>query len=416
MADTHVIVGAGQAGNAAAFAMRQSRFAGRIILVGAEPYRPYERPPLSKTVITGETMPDPAYFCDAPLYEKNGIELLTDRRACAIDCASQHVRLDDGSDLPFDRLLLATGGRARGIPVEGGEHIHYLRSFDDARATRSGIATATRVLCIGAGVIGLELAASARSLGRSVTVLEGGATAMGRCLSPEGSDFVERLHRGAGTEILYGVTAVAIEEADGTLRVACSDGVVREADVVLAGVGMVRNVELAEAAALEIDDGIVADAFGTTSADNIYAAGDVAACRLPGRHRLVRYESWQHAQDHGAHVGRSMAGERAPYRPIARFWTDQYDVTIQVIGETGSAERTIVRESADDRSFLALHVGAGGLLVGVTAANRPRDGAVARRLIQAGVPLDMDALADPAVPLDGLLKAMKASRPQAHSA
>ena len=401
MSETHLIVGAGQAGGWAAVTLRQAGFAGRIVLIGAEPWLPYERPPLSKAVLTAETEPPIAYFRDPARYSEAGIETLMGVRALEIDRKRQQLRLADGRVLAYDRLLLATGGRARALTVPGGERALGLRTLEDARAIRARLAAARQVVCIGAGVIGLEVAASARARGAAVTVLEAAARPMGRSVSPEGADFVARLHRAAGVALRCGVAVAAIEAgADGAQRVLTADGGAFPADLVLAGVGMERNLELAAAAGLALDGGIAVDAWGRSSDPAIFAAGDVAAFLHPlFPDRRLRLESWRHAQNHGIAVGRAMAMAEAPaYDDIPWFWTDQHGVNLQVAGFPAEAARTVVRVD-QERVFVAVHLDPADRVIGVTAAGSPRDIRAGTALIRAGCPVDPRLLADASVPL-----------------
>ena len=401
MSATCLILGAGQAGGWAAVTLREAGFAGRIVLIGEEPWLPYERPPLSKATLTAETEPPIAYFRDPARYAAHGIETLTGVRATGIEREARRVRLADGRDLSYDRLLLATGGRARALTVPGGERALRLRTLEDARAIRARLATARRVVCIGAGVIGLEVAASARARGAAVTVLEAAARPMGRSVSPEGAAFVARLHRDAGVELRCGVAVVAIEPAgDGTELVLTADGGAFPADVVLAGVGMERELDLAKAAGLALDGGIAVDPWGRSSDPAIFAAGDVAAFPhplFPGRR--LRLEAWRHAQNHGIAVGRAMAGvEAPPYDDIPWFWTDQHGVNLQVAGFPAEAARSVVRVDRD-RVFVAVHLDAADRVIGVTAAGSPRDIRAGTALIRAGGPVDPRVVADASVPL-----------------
>jgi NADPH-dependent 2,4-dienoyl-CoA reductase/sulfur reductase-like enzyme len=404
MTTTHIIVGAGQAGGWAAIAMRQAGFTGRILLIGEEPWRPYERPPLSKAVLTDEPEPPIAYFHAAERYAEQGIELLLGSEVTAVDSAAHRVELRGGQRLPYDQLLLTVGGRARRLPTPGGDKALYLRTIEDARLIRSRLATARRVVCIGAGVIGLEIASSARARGAEVTVLEGLPGAMGRSVSPEGARFVETLHRNAGVALLFGVIVDAIEDdPSGGLRVVCRDGEVFTGDLVIAGVGMQRNLPLAETAGLALEGGIVVDELGRTSAPDIYAAGDVTAFRHPLFDRRLRLESWRHAQNHGIAVGKAMCGDTTPYDDIPWFWTDQLGVNLQVAGLPADAVETIVRANAPPNVFTAVHLGRDGGVIGVTAANNPREIRAGQALIKSRQPVDREALADPMVPLQRLI-------------
>jgi len=401
---THVIVGAGQAGGWAAVAMRQAGYDGRILLIGDEPWRPYERPPLSKAVLTDASEPPIAYFHKEEHYKEQGIELLLGITVTQLDAAGHRVRLSDGQSLDYDRLLLTAGGRARHLPIPGGDKALYLRTIEDARSIRARLATARHVVCVDAGVIGLEIASSARQRGAEVTVLEALPRAMGRSVSPEGAQFVEALHRNAGVAMHFGVIVDAIEHSpsDG-LRVTCRGGGKFVGDMVIAGVGMQRNLALAEHAGLALEGGIVVDEFGRSSAPDIYAAGDVTAFHHPLFDRRLRLESWRHAQNHGIAVGKAMCGDTTPYDDIPWFWTDQHGVNLQVAGLPADAARTIVRSNAAPVAFTAVHLAENGSVIGVTAANNPREVRAGQALIRAGRPVDPDMVADPNVPLQRLI-------------
>jgi len=403
MGETHIIVGAGQAGGWAAIGMRQAGFAGRILLIGEEAWRPYERPPLSKAMLTAEPRPDPMYFYPETKYAEQGIELLLGRSVVAFDPVTKELRLADGDTLGYDRLLLATGGRARRLAVPGGEHALTLRTLEDAWAIRARLASARRVVCIGAGVIGLEIAASARTRGAEVTVLEALGGAMGRAVSPEGARFIERLHRDAGVTLRFGVAVEAIEAHGDRYAVLCGDGTVAEGELVVAGVGMERNVTLAEQAGLVTDRGIEVDEYGRTSAADVFAAGDVTAFFHPLFGRRLRLEAWRHAQNQGLAVGRAMVGDAPPYDDVPWFWTDQYDVNLQVAGLPAEAARTIMRVDTPPKGFVAVHLAADDRVIGVTAVNAPREIRAGQALIRAAKPVDVARLADAAVPLQQLV-------------
>lgn len=402
MRETNVIVGAGQSGGWAAVAMRQAGFAGRILLVGAEPHRPYERPPLSKSMLTAAEEPPVTWFHPPGRYEELGIELRLGVVATALDVAGRRLRLADGEEVAWDRLLLATGGQARALSVPGGERALRLRTLEDARAIRARLGTARRVVCIGAGVIGLEIAASARARGAAVTVLEAAERPMGRSVSPEGAAFVAGLHRANGVDLRCGVGVAAVEAGpDGSEAVVCADGTAFPAELVVAGVGMVPDLALAEAAGIATDNGLLVDALARTSAPGVFAAGDVAAFPHPLFGRL-RLESWRHAQNHGIAAGQAMAGAGKPYDDIPWFWTDQFGVNLQVAGLPALAARTVMRVDAPP-VFVAVHLAADDRLVGVTAANAPREVRAGTALIRAARPVDVGRVGDPGVPLQSLL-------------
>ncbi len=403
MRQTHVIIGAGQAGGWAAIAMRQAGFAGRILLIGEEPWRPYERPPLSKAMLTEDPTPEVQYFHPAAKYAEQDIELLLSVKVVALDPVAHRIHLADGHALDYDRALLATGGRARRLTVPGSEHTLTMRTLEDALTIRARLAAARRVVCIGAGVIGLEIAASARTRGAEVTVLEALAGAMGRAVSPEGARFVERLHRDAGADLRFNVAVERIEADGDGFVVLCRDGAAFPADLVIAGIGMQRNLALAEQAGLAIEGGIVVDALGRTSARDIFAVGDIATFFHPLFGRHLRLEAWRHAQNHGIAVGKAMAGGTAPYDDIPWFWTDQHGVNLQVAGLPAEAARTIVRVDEPPKAFIAVHLAADDSVVGVTAANAPREIRAGQALIKSGKPVDISRVADAAVPLQQLI-------------
>lgn len=400
---THIIVGAGQAGGWAAIGMRQAGFTGRILLIGEETWRPYERPPLSKAMLTAEPIPEPLYFHPESKYTELGIELRLGVAVEQLDPRTKEIRLADGETIGYGKLLLATGGQARRLTVPGGEYALTLRTLEDSLAIRTRLATARRVVCIGAGVIGLEIAASARTRGAAVTVLEALGGAMGRAVSPEGARFIERLHRDAGVDLRFGVTVAAIEARDDQYAVICGDGSVVEAALVVAGIGMERNLALAEQAAIAVDRGIEVDEFGRTSVTDVFAAGDVTAFFHPLFGRRLRLEAWRHAQNQGLAVGKAMCGDTTPYDDVPWFWTDQHGVNLQVAGLPADAARTIVRVNTPPKEFIAMHLTVDDRVIGVTAANAPREIRAGQALIKAAKPVDVARLADPTVPLQLLI-------------
>ena len=403
MAPTHIVVGAGQAGAWAAVSMRQAGFDGRILLLGEEAWRPYERPPLSKAVLTQDPEPPVLYFHPEQRYAELGVELLLGTAVVGVEPEAHRVVLADGQSLTYDKLLLTVGGAARRLPIHGGDLALYLRTLEDARTIRARLAGAPRVLCIGAGVIGLEIASSARALGCEVTVLEALPRAMGRAVSPEGAAFIEALHRDAGVTLHFGVIVDRLAQADGGVAVTCRDGRRFEADVVVAGVGMQRNLALAEAAGLALEGAIVVDAFGRTSAPDVYAAGDVTAFPHPLFGKRLRLESWRHAQNHGIAVGKAMCGDTAPYDDVPWFWTDQHGVNLQVAGLPADAARTVVRQGGAAGSFVAVHLAEDSSVVGVTAANNPREIRAGQALIKSHKVVDAAKLPDASVPLQRLM-------------
>ena len=399
---TAIIVGAGQAGGHAAIALRDAGHAGPILLIGDETERPHERPPLSKDMLTAAEEPPLSYFHAEDRYAEKDVQLLCGTAVTAIDPAAKAVQLADGRRLEYAKLLLATGGRARRLQVPGAERVLYLRTVDDARYIRPRLTPGARIVCVGAGVIGLEIASSARARGCAVAVIEAGPTVMGRSLVPDMAEWLAALHRNAGVDLHLNSPVAAIAPD----HVRCADGRILPADTVIAGIGMERNLALAEAAGLKLDGGIAVDEFGRTSVPDIYAAGDVAAFWVPRLQRTMRLKSWRHAQNHGIAVGRAMAGILEPYDEVPWFWTDQHGTNLQMAGTVEGVVQAIVRGDKSASSFSVWYLDGGGSLIGVVGINAPRDVRAAQSLIRAGRPIDPAAIADPAFPLQRLAKAM----------
>jgi NADPH-dependent 2,4-dienoyl-CoA reductase/sulfur reductase-like enzyme len=385
-----VIIGAGQAGGHAAIALRDAGYSGRIVLLGEETERPYERPPLSKQMLMPGEPPPVAYFHPETHYSSRDITLMLGVRATGIDVANARVQLADGPPLAYEHLLLATGGRARRLAVPGAERVLYLRTLEDARRLRPHLSPGARVVCVGAGVIGLEIAASAVGHGCEVTVIEAGPAVMGRFLPPELAAWMAALHRRHGVDLRLGVGVAEITPTH--LRL--TDGVDLLADLVIAGIGMERNTELAEAAGITLDGGIAVDEFGRTNLPGIYAAGDVAAFWVPRLQRRLRLETWRHAQDHGAAVGRSIAGKGTPYDEIPWFWSDQHGVNLQMAGTADGMVQSVLRGTMEAPAFSLWLLDAQTHVLGVVAINAPRDVRAGMMLMRAARPVDPARIAD----------------------
>ncbi|PXW63439.1 p-cumate 2,3-dioxygenase ferredoxin reductase subunit [Chelatococcus asaccharovorans] len=396
---THVVVGAGQAGAHAAVAMRRAGFGGRIVLIGEEASLPYDRPPLSKSFLLAEDEPRLTHFFEPAVFSSLRIEAMVGVKVEAIDLAARRIALTYGGGLDFDALLLATGSRPRCLNVPGGERGLAIRTFDDASQLRQRLIAGQSVVCIGAGVIGLEVAAAAQARGCSVSVLDVERTVMSRSLAPELGVLVQQLHEHHGVTF-EGAVAVAAIEGD---SVVLGDGRRLPADTVVCGIGVVRNIDLARAAGIATRAGILVDPYGRTSADGIYAAGEVAEFPLAGGHGV--WESWKHAQDHGALVGRVMAGAAQPYNEVPWFWSDQYGVNIQVVGDaTGAAAAQVVdRGKRDGPSFCAFFLDAQSHVIGAFGWNAPKEVAAATRMIRRAMAITPDRLADPSVSLQTVL-------------
>jgi 3-phenylpropionate/trans-cinnamate dioxygenase ferredoxin reductase subunit len=396
-----VIAGAGECGTRAAFALREAGWDGRIVLAGTEPSPPYERPPLSKT---GELKP----ICGDDALRAAGISFLPSATVASLDPAARVLRLADGRRLEYRSLLLATGARARRLPL-GGAPVHVLRTYADSVALRRRLAPGRRVAVIGGGFIGLELAASAAALGCAVTVIELGPRLMGRAVPARIAAAMAARHVAAGVDIRCGTAVTGLAETPAGITVTLAEGGAVEADVVVAGVGAAPETTLAEAAGIATGDGVLVDAQFATSAPDVFAAGD--CCRYPHPlydGRPLRLESWRAAQEHGAAAARAMLGLPGSYAGVPWFWSDQHDLSLQVAGLTDAAVRETPRVRADGAEIWFGLAGDGRLVAaaGIGPGNAvARDIKVAEMLIARRAAPDPAALADAAVGLKTLLRA-----------
>ena len=401
---TFVVIGAGQAGGRAVETMRAEGFMGRIVLLGAEPHVPYERPPLSKQMLIGDDGPERTYLRDAAFYRDNHIELRLGAVAVAIDRGARSVRLSGGDTLSYDKLLLTTGARVRRLSAPGADlaDIHYLRDIADSLAIRKRLEEGASLVIVGGGYIGLEVAAAARSRGVRVTVLEMAPVAMNRVVAPEIGRFFEAVHRERGVDIRTGVSVEGFEGDGRVERVVCAGGAAVPAGFVVVGVGIDAAAELAEQAGIAVDNGIVVDACGRTSDAHVFAAGDVANHPNSLLGRRLRLESWQNAQNQAIAVARAMCGNAEPYAEVPWFWSNQYDLNLQMVGLPEKWDRLVVRGDMASRKFSAFYLD-DGAIVAANAVNIPRDIRVARALIEQKARPDADRLADPDTPLKSLL-------------
>ncbi len=400
-----VVVGAGQAGGWAARTLRDEGFEGSVVVIGDEPYPPYERPPLSKEVLLGKEPAESSYLWPEGSFDELGIELRTGVEATAIDRDTRAVALSDGGSIAYDKLLIATGGRVRKLPVEGAEldGVHYLRGIDDSAAIRADLGEGANLVVIGGGWIGLEVAAAARMLGAEVTVVEALDMLCARALTPDMAAYLLDIHRGRGVDVRLGATIEALTGEGRVNGARLSGGEVLPATAVVIGIGIVPNVELAEAAGLAVDNGIAVDALCRTSDPDIFAAGDVTNHPNGLLGRSIRLESWENAQNQGIAAAKAMLGGETPYCEIPWFWSDQYDVNIQLVGLPADFNETVTRGERADGSFVEFYM-KDGRIDGAAAIDNPRDIRFAKRLMQAEKIVDPAALADPSVKLQALLR------------
>ncbi|WP_337184772.1 FAD-dependent oxidoreductase [Shinella sp.] len=403
-----VIVGAGECGARAAFALREKGFDGAITLIGSETHLPYERPPLSKEALVADA--GPKLVAAAERYVEAGIDLLLGRTACEIDRAARHVVMGDGTVVAYDRLLLATGARPRALPgTNHGGRIAALRSHEDAARIRAHLVEGSHVAILGGGFIGLELAASARKLGASVTLVEGLPRVLTRGVPPEIAEIVADRHIAEGVEILCGAKVTGIEDLPGEVRIALEDGRVVSASLLVVGIGAVPNTELAEAAGLAVDNGIAVDGHLRTSDPDIFAAGDCTSYPLPlYGDRRIRLESWRNAQEQGQLAAANMLGGAEVHSAVPWFWSDQYDMTLQIAGLADGAVTTVRREMGEG-AFILFHLDSEGRLIaasGIGPGNAvARDIRLAEMLIAARIHPDPAELAAPETKLKKLLAA-----------
>ena len=402
----YVIVGAGQAGANAAAELRRQGFDGRVVLLGDEPHAPYERPPLSKDVLLRPGQTRCAVHAE-DFYEQQGIELKVGVPVSGVDPQTRSLTLSNGETLAYDKLLLTTGARARRLPLLDAlaENVHTLRTLDDARKLAGELQPGRRILLVGAGVIGLELASSAVDLGAYVTVIETAPSAMGRCAPPLLSQFLCGVHRQRGVTLHFGATLVSASRESGDIVLCLSDGTRIVGDAVIYGIGVEPDTALAKDAGLAIDNGIVIDEQCRTSAPHIYAAGDVASRRDATSGHHLRRETWENAQNQGVAAARSMLGMPLDSEAAPWFWTDQCGFNVQFVGNMGAPE-WIVRGQLDAPPCVLFGLDEEGALVGAITINLGRDMRSARELVNHRAKLARELLLDPQQALRALAKAV----------
>ena len=406
---TQVIVGASLAGAKAAETLRAEGFDGRVVLIGEESERPYERPMLSKEYLRGEKPAGKLYVHDEHFYADNAIELLTGTKVDSFDHIAHQVTLADGSRLPYSRLLLATGAVPRRLTMPGADlpGVRYLRRMGDSDALRAAISSASRVVVIGAGWIGSEVAASARQLGAEVAIVAPETVPLERVLGPEIGGVYRDLHAKNGVDLYLSTQIEAVVGKDAVAGVRTSDGSVIEGDLVVAGVGVSPRVELARDAGLSLENGIAVDEFLRTSVPDVFAAGDVAAAWNTMYNRRVRVEHWANALNQGQCAARNMLTSERPDRPLTAyarlpyFYSDQYDLGMEYNGYAADWDTVVLRGDVAGREFLAFWLKAGRVLAGMNA-NVWDAGDDIKALIRSGAMVDAAALADPTVPLADL--------------
>jgi 3-phenylpropionate/trans-cinnamate dioxygenase ferredoxin reductase subunit len=398
----HVLVGGGVAAAAAAVHLRERGFDGEIVLVGDEPEPPYERPPLSKEFLVGATGFDDILAKPADWYREQDVELRLGVRATGIDPRAHTVTLSTGDELGYAALVLATGLRSRRLPGFDGDRVHYLRTAADARRLRASLADADRLVVLGAGFIGCEVAAAAVALGKQVTVFEPAPTPLALALGTAIGSVLTEIHREHGVVVRTGEYVTAMAETPAGLVLTSNLGDRVECDLVLVGVGSQLNVELAAAAGLATGNGILVDEYGHTSAPDVYAVGDVAARHHPMYGEAIRVEHHDTAQRQGADVATNLTGQAVPWAAAHWFWSDQYEHTLQSAGRPRDLDDLVIRGSLAERSFSAFSL-VDGRIHGVISLNRPGDVLAVRRALFVPHTVTGAQLRDESVPLKRLL-------------
>jgi len=400
---THVIVGASLAGAKAAETLREEGFDGRVVLVGAEAERPYERPPLSKDYLRGEVGREKVYVHDEGFYDEHDIELRLGRRAVGLDISSRELELDDGERLRYDRLLLATGAEPRRLSIPGAEldGVLYLRSVQDSDTLRDRLDRGGAVVVVGAGWIGAEVAASARQRGLEVTVLDPASAPLERVMGTEVGAIYRDIHTDHGARMLMGTGVDAFEGDARVERVRTTSGRVLDCDFVVVGAGVEPRTVLAAQAGIAIDNGILVDEHLKTSAPRVFAAGDVANSHHPFYGERIRVEHWANALNQGPAGARNMLGHDSPYERLPYFFSDQYDVGMEYSGFARNWDRVVFRGDPATREFVAFWLVDDRIVAGMNVNVWDVTDTI-KRLISERATVDDRALSDPAVPLEEL--------------
>lgn len=399
MSQTCIIIGASHAAAQLAPSLRQEGWEGKIIVIGDEPYLPYHRPPLSKAFLAGDQTAEGLLIRKQPIYDKNDIEFKLGTRVESINRSHKNITLTNGEVLSYDKLALCTGSRVRTVSLPGVdlEGIHYLRDISDVEAIKGDVASGKSAVIVGGGYIGLETAASLKKQGMNVTVLEMAPRVLARVTAPELSEFYTRVHSDEGVTIKTGI-AVSGFEGDGRVqRVACADGSSFDADLVVIGVGIVPNVELAEAAGLTVENGVVVDEFARTNDPDIVAAGDVTNHPNDLYGIRLRLESVPNATDQAKSAAASICGKDKVYRSLPWFWSDQYDLKLQIAGLSQGYDEVVIRGDKDaGRSFVAFYLKE-GKLISADCVNRPQEFMISKKIISEGLSVDPARLADESI-------------------
>lgn len=403
MANKVVIAGAGHAAGQVIASLRQHKFDGQIVLVGDEPYFPYQRPPLSKKFLAGDLPAERLYVKPESFYDDPAITLRLSTTIAAIDRESKCLKIDDSEDISYDKLVIATGSRVRRLPVHGADLkcVHYLRSIADVDGIRADMESGRKLVIIGAGYIGLEVAAVANQAGLNVTVIEMADRVMSRVVSPEISDFYQIEHTNHGVKFRLSTGVSSLNGKKRVKSVTTSEEEEIPADLVVIGVGILPNTELAAHAGLDIDNGIVVDDHCQTCDPNIFAVGDCTSHPNPIYERQLRLESVHNAVEQAKTAAANICGQDASYAQVPWFWSDQYDLKLQIAGLSEGYDDVVIRGNPAERSFSCLYL-QDGRLIAIDAINAPSDFVQSKQLIADRAEIATEELADPKMTLKEL--------------
>jgi len=399
---TFVIVGGGLAGAKAAQTLRQEGFDGRVVLLGEESHVPYERPPLSKSHLRGETSAEEAFVQAPRFYEDNDVELRLGRSVQSVDVRHRRLGFGGGEELAYQKLLLATGAEPRKLSVPGSDLplVHYLRTLHDSERLAAKLGSGRRLVVIGAGWIGSEVAASARQMGTDVAMVEVGALPLERVLGAEVASFYRDLHAGKGVDLHFGVGVTEIRGGSDEAEVVLNDGTRLGADAILVGIGVMPRDELARLNGLGVDNGVITDEYLATTDPDVYAAGDVANSWHPVLGRRVRLEHWSSALNQGPVAALNMMGRTTPYEKLPYFFSDQYDVGMEYTGLASGWEQVVIRGDRASGEFIAFWLQGGRVQAGMNVNIWDQTETIGRLI---GADVDADRLGDPSIGLDALV-------------
>lgn len=404
MSETTVIVGAGQAGSDLTTALRQIGYTGRIILIGDEQAPPYRRPPLSKAYLAGDIDEEALYLKPLATYVKQNVELRTGVRVSAIDRHAHTVTLEDGESIKYDKLALTTGGRARRLPLPGAEkpNVHYVRTLADIDRLKAQFKPGRRLVIIGGGYIGLEAASVGIKKELSVTLVEALPRLLARVTGPELSQYYLEVHRRHGVDIRLGAGVQALEGEEQVETVVLQDGTRLPADLVIVGIGLIANTELAEQAGLEVDNGVIVDLHAQTSDPDIVAAGDCTNHDNGFLGRRIRLESVPNASEQARVAAASICGQKVPHAGVPWFWSDQYDLKLQMVGISQGYDNVVIRGSMEANNFAAFYL-KDGVVISLDTVNRPQDFMIGKKMVAARLVVDPATLADESILLKSLV-------------